>query len=447
MSAPFKTPVKGWCPGALRPMPAGDGLLLRLRPKGSAVSIDAARAIAAVAAHCGNGGIELSMRGNLQLRGFAPETLPEALAQLARHGLLDATAEAEARRNILISPLAGLTTAPDIRPLEEKLGSALAEARDLAALPGKFGFLIDDCSAPSLAACPADIRFDYDTDTGLFSIGIGGDATEAIRLGTCTTDALVPLALGLARAFLRLAALPDAGQAGRMRGLIDHYGPARILHLLRLGEGAPVPYVATDLRASVTPPVGRFDLTPSAPSRASACLAAGLPFGRCDAAMLAGLAEAAERAGASDIRLTPWRLVFLTGLEPARRDHLAEELTDLGFILDPADPRLRIAACSGAPACAEASTPVQDDAQALSALLLHRRASAGAPGIFLHVSGCAKGCAHAAPAPLTLVARAGLYDLVLEGKATDHPAARGLTLTQVESLLARSFSPETGASS
>ena len=26
---------KGWCPGALRPMPAGDGLLLRVRPQGS----------------------------------------------------------------------------------------------------------------------------------------------------------------------------------------------------------------------------------------------------------------------------------------------------------------------------------------------------------------------------------------------------------------------------
>jgi len=163
--------------------------------------------------------------------------------------------------------------------------------------------------------------------------------------------------------------------------------------------------------------------------------------------MLGGLAEAAKRAGVSDIRLTPWRLVFLIGHEPARHDQLSGKLANLGFILDAADPRLRIAACSGAPACAEASTPVQDDARALSALFLHQSASEEIPGIFLHVSGCIKGCAHAAPAPLTLVARAGRYDLVLQGKAADHPAARALTLQSVQTLLAQSLSPETGASS
>ena len=33
---------KGWCPGALRPMQSGDGLLLRVRPKAGSFSIAAA---------------------------------------------------------------------------------------------------------------------------------------------------------------------------------------------------------------------------------------------------------------------------------------------------------------------------------------------------------------------------------------------------------------------
>ncbi len=35
--------------------------------------------------------------------------------------------------------------------------------------------------------------------------------------------------------------------------------------------------------------------------------------------------------------------------------------------------------------------------------------------IVLHVSGCAKGCAHPTPAPLTLVAEEGRYRLVSDG--------------------------------
>ena len=48
----------------------------------------------------------------------------------------------------------------------------------------------------------------------------------------------------------------------------------------------------------------------------------------------------------------------------------------------------------------------------------------------VHVSGCEKGCAHPAAAPVTLVARNGSYDLVLNGTASSPPVLRNLTLDQ-----------------
>ena len=30
--------IKGWCPGALRPMQSGDGLVVRIRPRGGRLS-------------------------------------------------------------------------------------------------------------------------------------------------------------------------------------------------------------------------------------------------------------------------------------------------------------------------------------------------------------------------------------------------------------------------
>ena len=61
--------ARGWCPGALRPMRTGDGLLVRLRITGGILAAALAREIAACARSYGNGAIDLSNRGNLQLRG------------------------------------------------------------------------------------------------------------------------------------------------------------------------------------------------------------------------------------------------------------------------------------------------------------------------------------------------------------------------------------------
>ena len=103
-----------------------------------------------------------------------------------------------------------------------------------------------------------------------------------------------------------------------------------------------------------------------------------------------------------------------------------------GFIVDPGDPRLRVAACVGAPDLrARATTPTRVDADALAAL-----APALGPGIGLHVSGCAKGCAQANPARATLVARDGFYDLVVDGRAEDPPTHRGLDLPAARATLA-----------
>ena len=88
--------VKGWCPGALRAMPSGDGLIVRVRPFCGAFGLDQASGLADLAERLGNGHIDLTRRANLQLRGLADENLPELHAALGRLGLLDPDAETEA---------------------------------------------------------------------------------------------------------------------------------------------------------------------------------------------------------------------------------------------------------------------------------------------------------------------------------------------------------------
>jgi precorrin-3B synthase len=91
---------------------------------------------------------------------------------------------------------------------------------------------------------------------------------------------------------------------------------------------------------------------------------------------------------------------------------------------------LRIAACSGAPACAHGLRAVRDDATRWAILLPK------GDGVILHISGCAKGCAKPTATRATLIATATGYDLILGGKAGDPPVRRSLSGAEIEQVLA-----------
>ena len=114
-------------------MQSGDGLIVRLRPRGHLTPAQLL-AIAALAERHGNGLIDLTRRANIQMRGVEAESLPALWAALAELDLLDEAAEAEAVRNVLSSPLAGIDNSEllDPRPLVDVPGDgALAPIRAL----------------------------------------------------------------------------------------------------------------------------------------------------------------------------------------------------------------------------------------------------------------------------------------------------------------------------
>ena len=66
---------RGACPGLSAPMPTGDGLLVRLAPA-DAMPLDAFAALCAAARAHGNGAMEVTARGSLQVRGLTPGSAP-----------------------------------------------------------------------------------------------------------------------------------------------------------------------------------------------------------------------------------------------------------------------------------------------------------------------------------------------------------------------------------
>ncbi|MEF9605617.1 precorrin-3B synthase, partial [Paracoccus sp. PXZ] len=167
--------VKGWCPGALRPMASGDGLVLRIRARNGRLTPDQARLIAGLSARHGNGLMDLTSRANLQLRGLDPAGHAAGVAALDGIGLIDDSPESEARRNVILSPFARMGGAA------WQLAEAIARAMttpDAPQVPNKFGFAVD-ASPPVLADTPSDIRL-HPHGPGWLILPDGGDwALEA----------------------------------------------------------------------------------------------------------------------------------------------------------------------------------------------------------------------------------------------------------------------------
>jgi precorrin-3B synthase len=375
--------IKGWCPSALRPMLAGDGLVVRLRPRGGRLSAAQAAGIAALAKDYGNGSIDLTSRANLQIRGVREQSHESLVNGLARLGLVDDDQAMEAQRNIIVAPF--WSEGDDMHALAAELERALV-ARALG-LPEKFGFAIDCGARRVLAQAPADIRIERVVDGGLI---VRADGLQEGRAVT-RTDA-VEAALSLTEWFIASGGVRD----GRGRMTTHLTGGAKVPDPLS-GNTRPGP-------ASASPSLGIH------PGGALVALA----FGQMQSETLDFLARLAP-----GLRLTPWRMLLVEGLgEMPQHD---------GLVTRADDPLLRVVACTGAPVCPEAHAGTRELAMSLAPHL--------APDTCLHVSGCAKGCAHPNASDITLVGTPDGFDLVRNGAPRDVPVMRGLTSADIRALV------------
>ncbi|CAM3228193.1 nitrite reductase [Nocardioides dubius] len=133
----------------LRPWPADDGLLVRLRLPGGRVTRDAFVQLLEIAEEFGDGAVHVTTRTNLQLRalpaGPCGRLLPSEVEQaFERTGLLPSRAH-DVARNIMASPQTGLSGGrADLRPVVAELDRLLCTEPALAALPGRFLHVLDD---------------------------------------------------------------------------------------------------------------------------------------------------------------------------------------------------------------------------------------------------------------------------------------------------------------
>ena len=365
-------------------MQSGDGLVVRIRPRAGRLTSDQARGIAQLAAQHGNGLIDLSNRANLQLRGVTEASHPALIEGLRALDLIDADATDEARRNIIVSPF--WTEGDGSQEIAAALAKALT-ASDAPNLPGKFGFSIDLAKFSTIQTASVDIRIEWHPSGWL----VRGESFITAAM-VDTAEAAADAALELARWFM------DSGGVEAGRGRMARLWQNELLHIrhdrlpLRFRQGGGA------ILGNASPPK---------PGTFAQGQLVGFEFGQTQAETLAQLGDLGP------LRLTPWRMLLIEGLTEAPRIPGVSTRAD--------DPMLRVIACTGAPGCLQAHAATRPLARALAPMLTET----------LHISGCAKGCAHPAAAPLTLTATPSGFALIRGGTASGTPLREGLSAAEL----------------
>lgn len=192
----------------LRPWPADDGALVRLRLPGGRLSTAQLEALAELADVHADGRLHLTSRANVQLRGVDTDddgapvaTFVDALREA---GLLPSPAH-DLVRNLACSPLTGYRGGlVDLRRTLADLDARLLATPVLADLPGKFLLALDD-GRLDVAADGADLTaVAQDARTARVVVG-------DLDAGTVPLADVVETLVGLAHAFLAARGEGDDG--------------------------------------------------------------------------------------------------------------------------------------------------------------------------------------------------------------------------------------------
>ncbi|BCM20352.1 precorrin-3B synthase [Mesorhizobium sp. J8] len=411
---------RGACPALSAPMQTGDGLLVRLNPVAGGFAPKSLIGLAESALRHGNGIMEVTARGSLQVRGLTAESARLLAAEVDALGIA-----ARAGVPIETGPLAGIDPQEiaDPRPLAERIRAAIEEAGLTAGLGPKVSVVVDGGGQLAMDAVTADVR--------LRAVRAGGDVRWAVSVAGDTLGAK-PLATVDAHAGrdITVAALRMVAEKGREAHTRD-LSERQLASLAGWHSFAP-PSVLPEMSGRTEGgavegyrlPIGFFELN------AGHALGIVLPYGSMPAQNLINLATQASHLGATEIRLAPGRALLALGLSPSACTSLQTAATALGFVTDPTDPRTRIAACPGAPACASGRIATRTIAETIA----KQSADLLDASLTLHISGCAKGCAHPGTTALTLVGDENGAGLVVDGTAKALPdgyrpgydAARGV---------------------
>ncbi|WP_448850728.1 precorrin-3B synthase [Corynebacterium sp. 335C] len=353
------------CPGARKVHRAADGAIGRLRFPGGELPAPGFSVLADLAEGFGDGDLHLTSRGNVQIRGIRDVA---GFADAVEDAGLLPHPDHDRMRNIIASPLTGRVGGlDDASGLAAAVDDALCAREELAAMPGRTLFAVDDGRGDVLAERP---------DLGV--IARGGDRWELIVAGlpagvVCGRDGVADLVADAASAWEGLRGTAwRIGESGLADDVVTHIpdAPGRVC-----GEPGPGPGDDGGTPAEPEAPVGWIDQPDG-----NVALAAGLRFG-----VLPGRLARAIAQLSCPVHVTPWYSLVFTDLDEVVAEQVVRVFAPNGLVFDANSTWLRVTACTGRPGCAKSLSDTRGDAS-------HGIASGRLPEGRVHFSGCERRC-------------------------------------------------------
>jgi ferredoxin-nitrite reductase len=380
------------CPGLFYPTAAQDGILARIRTPGGLLGRHQVSAIMDLAARVGLASIQVTNRANLQLQ-LTQVLTPELLQQLQAAELAAPISAVDHLRNIMASPTAGIDPQAvlDTRPVVWAIDQYISSHPELVGLSAKFSIGIDGGEAVSIRQRPNDLILVAHRQ-GLRLFLNMGDGLELDTGLSCAWDDAVSLVAAIYQIYLEhAAALPSVpqpyrrSQKPRLRQLVAQGGLDWFRSLLAANFDDCHELVATN-NSKPGAHLGSHHQRQTGYSY----LGIVVPLGQLTIDQLQSLGDLADQYGDGSLRLTPWQNVILPQVLDAELPNLLRAVENLGLHTNVTHPAGSIVACRGKPGCQAAETNSHTHAQDLIQQLLGRLNQP----LQIHISGCAKGCAH-----------------------------------------------------
>ncbi|QBF24969.1 precorrin-3B synthase [Pseudomonas tructae] len=416
------------CPGLWRIVQALDGGICRIKLAGGALTADQAEAVAKAAERFAGGEIEVTNRGNLQIRGIGRDH-SALIEMLLAAGLGPREAAGDDVRNLMLSPCAGIDPQMlfDTRLLAAQVLQSLETTPRFHQLSAKFAVQLDGGEALAMLDHPHDLWLSplkLDGELWL-AFGLAGCPAKDAPLGAVPLTRGHELVLAVLKRFLDLA----RPEQTRMRQLLSEHLPEAFI----TGLAVPVRADAAVRQwRCVQASASYLGIYPQLQHGLSA-IGTSAPLGRLNPSMLRGAARLAREQGDGTLRMTPWQGVLLPNIAQRHAEGVSARLAGLGLLVSATEQLSRLVACTGSAGCAKGQADTKGDARLLATLL-----APGAPAS-VHLSGCPRSCAMAHVAPATLLAQSpGRYDLFLRDATQPgfgHLRARNLTLKEAGALL------------
>lgn len=339
------------CPGVFDTHAAADGAVARIRLPGGSIAPAQLETIAQTAAAHADGFLEITGRGNLQLRAIADTA---AVADTIVAAGLTVGNDRDRIRNIEVSPITGrIGGLADIRPAADRLDELLRTDSRAPALSGRFLFGFDD-GRGDIAGRNPDVcailrqrvdRSDRAPDTDpVADILVGGEPVGSARGIAAIADA----ALRVAHEFID--GISDAWR------VTDLPPTERTALRARATAGLAQAIGGEPIRTDHRPPPGEPIVGWFAQDDGRVLLGGVVEHGR----LPARLAEFLAAVGAP-IVLTPDREILLCDLDEGVAETVVRVLAPMGLIFDAGSPWTRLSSCTGSPGCARSHTEVRAD--------------------------------------------------------------------------------------